>query len=115
MKGKNLLILLILAALLVAGAVMTRKRTPYAPPSAIGTLLLPSLKVNDIEKVTIRSKVSTATLTKIKGQWVSADIFNYPVDYKRLHGALTDMNELKISSVIPVTPQQLSALRLTAP
>ena len=115
MKGKNLLILLIIAALLVAGAVMTKKQKPHAPPSAIGTLLLPDLLVNDIEKMTITSRSSITTLTKVNGQWVSKDMFNYPVDYKKLHDALLDLNELKIGSVIPVTPKQISALQLTPP
>ena len=55
MKGKNLIILAVVAAVLVAAALWRTRKGEEAPPDLIGKPVLSELPVNDISKLVVVS------------------------------------------------------------
>ena len=115
MKGKNLFILVVLAVVLVAAAVFVRRKDSSAPPDDVGKLLMPDLAVNDIEKVVINTGSATTTLARVEGKWVSAERYNYRIDFGKLREVLIDLYEAKIGDVIAGAGKRLKALGMIAP
>lgn len=99
MKPGKLLILVIAAALLVAGAVWSGRQRQANPPSAVGRLLLPKLDLQSIARVEIAHNGAPVALVRGDDGWTVTNLFGYPVDMDKLQTALLKLAELKIGEV----------------
>ena len=115
MKVKNLIILLVLAVILIGLAVLSSRDKSRSATNVIGTLILPDLPVNDVEKLVVSSSSDTLTVAKVEQVWVVPQKFNYPADFTKIRDVLLKLSELKIGQVIHVDESQRPNLKMTAP
>lgn len=115
MKGKNLLILVLLAVALAALAVLTSRKEKELAPDLLGRYVLPNLPVNDIEKIVVYSEQSTVTVTRVDNVWLSPDKFNYPVDFGKVRECLLKLAELRIGQMVQVDNDERSELKIISP
>ena len=94
MKGKNLVILIVLAVVLVAAAVLMSKKQAAPSPASIGKPVLAGLPVNDIRKIVISSDQGTSTVVRIDDTWCVANDYNYPADFARVRDLLLKLSDL---------------------
>lgn len=115
MKGRQLLILAVVAVILVVGAVVTSRKDARPAPEAVGKLVLPDLPVNTVEKIVVRSAAGTATVVCLDNAWVMPDRFRYPADFNKVKDTLLKVSELKIGDVMRVDDAQRARLKLLPP
>jgi hypothetical protein len=115
MKGKNLAVLLVLAAVLVGAALLTSRRREPPAPERIGKPVLPDLAVNDITRITLTAADSTATLARVEGTWEAPARHGYPADFGRIRDFLLKLADLTVGQVVVVTAAQRPALGLVPP
>ena len=116
MKGKNLLILVIVAGVLVGLAVMTSRKQPVSePPEVVGEALLPDLPLNDVQAIVVTSADREARVEKAEDAWVCRNKFDYPADFKKIKDALVRLSELKIGQVVTASEGQRGELDLLPP
>jgi hypothetical protein len=115
MKGKNLLILLVVTAVLIAVAIFSSREKTLPSASVIGKKLLPDLDVNEITTVCVRSTSETATLKRTEDGWVSVESYNYPVDFDKLRKALLSLADIKIGQAVNVDDAMRDELRMHPP
>ena len=115
MKGRNLLILFAVTAVLIVLAVVSSREK--APPSisVVGKKLLPDLPLNDIAVVRVCSASQTATVKRVESGWVSVDSHNYPIDFDKLRRALLSLNDLKIGQAVTADDAVRDELRMYPP
>lgn len=100
---KKSLILIVILAALVGVAVVTKKqkeaRLSEIARRGVQTreLLLPSLDVNAIKAVQVKSKDHEANLRQTENGWVVMERDNYPADFDKLSRALMELRETKIA------------------
>lgn len=109
--------LLILAGILVAlGLIAYLSSRPSKPAltqgMASGDVLLESLDLNAIVKITIASSNATVELARKDGIWVAESLFDYPVDFEKLRGQLTALPGLKIGQLVRGGESMLEELGL---
>jgi hypothetical protein len=115
MKGKTLLILVVLAVVLVGLAVLTSRREASSTPAAAGKLALPDLPVNDVRKIVLTDGASTATVARVNDVWVSADKYGYPADFEKVRAALLKLSEMKVGQVMKIDEDQRARLKMAPP
>jgi hypothetical protein len=115
MKGKQALILVVVAVALVAGALLSSKNRSSGTGDLMGRLVLPDLPVNDIETITITSAAGAATLNKNGDTWVSGERFNYPLDFQKIKGVVLKLSEMKIGQAMRLTDKQRADMKMLAP
>ena len=115
MKGKNLIILAVVAAVLVAAALWRTRKGEEAPPDLIGKPVLSELPVNDISKLVVVSPNNTATLVRAESGWVAADRFNYPAEFSKIKETLLKLSNLKIGQIVEAEPNQRAAMKMLSP
>ena len=115
MKSKNLVILIVLAAVLVAAARLTsgNRRAGAAPAS--GEPLFPRLDLTAVRAVEIASEGKTLRIEQRDDGWAVTNAFGYPADLSRLRPALLALSELKAghrqpggASIDPATATEVS-------
>ncbi len=113
MKGKQLLILIVVAAVLGAIAFISSRDRDRRHPSRTGDLLLADLDLNQVMQVEITQAGATATITQVDQQWVIPAKFGHPADFDKFREAMRQLSELKIGSEIELTDAQRDSLELT--
>ena len=106
MKAKNLVLLIVVAAVL-GGLAYLKSRPSSAPgagASANGQLVLPALdkteNLNRIAEIVVAGPGSTARVSCVKGKWVAADKFGYPVRFDTVSRFLVTLSGLKVGQQI---------------
>jgi len=115
MKGRNLVVMVVLAAVLVGVAVLTSREKGESTPDVVGGLLFPDLPVNDVEKIVIRSGRETATVARLDKKWVAPGKFNYPADFTKIRDTLLKLSDLRIGQLVRVDDDQRASLKLNPP
>ena len=116
MKPRNILILIITAAVLAAAAVFTRKDDAKQKTSAhLGDHLFPSLDVNAVRKIEMTTPDSTVTIARVDGAWVVTEKFGYPASFGRVKEFLLGLTELKQGMEVPANDDDRASLQLLDP
>ena len=115
MKGKNLLILVVLALILAGLAVVTSRRSQNAPPDLVGKSVLPDLPVNDIAQLVVRSGPETSIVEKVGGTWLSRSRYGYPADFSKVKDTILKLAELKIGQVVKADDALRAKLKMVPP
>jgi len=121
MKGKNLFVLVVVAALLVGLAYWTSrsKERHVAASDEIGKYVLPSLQgadaLNKMAKIVVESGSSTITVAKVDDVWCVPAKHGYPVDNAKLREFVLALADLKVGQVVPADGKQMEALNLLPP
>jgi hypothetical protein len=115
MKPKNLIILVVVAAVLAGLAVLTNRDKATSTPDVLGNSILPDLPVNDVARIAVRTRAMTATVERVEGTWIATSKYNYPADFSKVRGALMKLSELKIGQVARLNDEQCDALKLHPP
>jgi hypothetical protein len=115
MKLKNLIVLLVVAAALVALAFLSSRKQMPQEPDAIGKPVLPDLAVNDVARIAVRSATARTSVALEKDAWVVPDRYNYPADFSRIKDTLMKLADLKVGQVVRADEKQRAQLRLTMP
>ncbi|MDA0321913.1 MAG: DUF4340 domain-containing protein [Verrucomicrobia bacterium] len=116
MKPRNILILIITAAVLAAAAVFTRKDESKQKTSAqLGDDLFPSLDVNAVRKIEMTAPDSTVTVARVDGAWVVTEKFGYPASFGRVKEFLLGLTELKQGMEVPANDDDRASLQLLDP
>ena len=115
MKGKNLLILVVVAVILAALAFMSSRNKARTSPDVIGKLVLKDLALNDVEKLVVSVPSCAMTFTRENDTWVAPTRFNYPADFQKIRGILLKLSELKVGQVMRLTDSQKASLKIVAP
>ena len=115
MKGKNLLILVVAALVLIGLAMLSSRDSSKSSPSAIGKLVLPNLPLNEVERVVVSTPTEAITLAKVDDTWVTPSRFGYPADFQKIKDAVLKLSELKIGQVMRLTDSQKAAMKIAAP
>jgi len=115
MNGKNLLILVILAAIMVALAIGTSKKNRKSSPAAIGKYVFPSLVVDEIEKITVHSTEGTTTVARINDVWSVIERQNYPANFEKIKEYLVKISDMKIGQVAKVDEAQKIKMKIVSP
>jgi hypothetical protein len=87
MKTRNLVLLVVLAGALIGWAAWTMRPQPKPGIALIGTKVLPSLPINQVNKIVLTTTNNTLTLAKVKGTWTVASRFNYPAAFDKIASA----------------------------
>ncbi|OGV58158.1 MAG: hypothetical protein A2283_21370 [Lentisphaerae bacterium RIFOXYA12_FULL_48_11] len=113
MKGKNLLVLIVLAVVLVIVAVNTSDNGSKSKPNVIGNNVFPDLVADDVEKIVITSTEGTTTVARVNDIWSVPDRFNYPADFNKLKDYLLKVSDMKIGQVMKLDEKQKASMKLT--
>jgi lipopolysaccharide export system protein LptC len=114
MKGKNLLVLVVLAVVLVGIAVLKKNREDRLP-DVMGKNLLPALQMNDLEKIVVNSQGATVTLAKSDETWVLPEKHNYPANFEKIKSLLLKLADIKIGQVVQIDDKQKAELKMQPP
>jgi hypothetical protein len=115
MRGKNLLILVALAVIVVLIALAGSRKKEAAPPDVVGRAVLPKLDVNSVEKIVLRSGVGGLTLARVNGVWCVPDKFGYPASFEKIRTALRKLVDMKIGQVVDVSDAVKGDLKMRMP
>lgn len=115
MKLKNLVVLVVVAAVLVSLAVVTSRRDNAPAPDAVGLKLLPDLPLNDVEKITVYTTQDTVTVARTSGIWTCPSRHDYPADFEQVRDILLKLAEIKIGQVVLVDDHQRGDLKMIPP
>jgi hypothetical protein len=114
MKVRNVILLLVVAVALIWYARHTSSaRKPVS--GRTGTMVLPALDLNAVERVQIASSDRTVTIARREDQWVCPSAHNYPIQFDKLKNALIKMADLKVGQVIQADVARREELKLAAP
>ena len=109
MKNKNLLLLILLAAILGIAAYLLNSGSKPSTPRLNGRTLLPDLEVSSIAKIECGKLVLSAG----DNGWVIDSYFGYPASRERLINNLLRLAELKVGQVVRgKKPGSTTALKL---
>ena len=100
MKGKNLLILIVVAAVLVGLAVSSSRKQSRPVSNLIGTKLFSELPVNDVERIVVKSGSSTVEVVRAESEWVLPSRYGYPANFSKIRDALLKLADMKIGQVL---------------
>jgi hypothetical protein len=112
MKGKNLVVLLVVAAALIALAVLTSKEKPTQAAAAVGKKVLPDLAVNEIERIVSVSGGATVTVARTETGWVLPAKFGYPADFKKVRDAVLKVQDLKVGQLVRLNDALRAKLKM---
>lgn len=114
MKNRQLLTLIVVAGILILGALFIRRSETSAMPQ-LGQPLYPDLRLNDITRVEIASPTDTTVLARKDGVWVCETRFDHPVRFEVLRNTLLLLEKLETSQPVSLTDEQRRLLRLAPP
>jgi len=121
MKGKNLLILVVVAGVLVGLAVLTsRKQKRHAVVATeIGKPVLAALQdpdtLNSIERIEVLSPGGTVTVARVEGAWVAPRKYNYPADFGKVRDFVRTLRDLEIGHTLKGGAAERRELELLTP
>ncbi len=103
MKGKQLLILIATAAILIIAAVYTSRDTYKKPPTRQGETIFPNLADSEINEIIIEKEDESLTIARINDIWVCRDKQDYTVKFDRIKDMVIRIADIKIGQVPTVT------------
>lgn len=112
MKGKQLLLLTIVAAILVGAAMLSMNKQSKHAATPAGGKALPGLAINDINSIAIKAPSETATVARVDGIWRVVNRYDYPADFGKIRDLLTKLADLKTLQSVRATVQQRRELHL---
>lgn len=115
MKIRNLVLLIMVAALLVGWAVFTLRPPKKPEIQLLGSKVLPELPVNRVHKIVLTTTNATLILAKGKDIWAVANRFNYPAAFDKIAESLLQLSELKVGQVVSTHGKGKSAFNLLDP
>ena len=117
MRPRNLLILVVIAAVLAGAAVIKNKRQRSADESsAMGTKLLVDVDLNKVAALSIRSADGSVELAAQEdGAWVASGRFGYPARFSKIRDFVLKLAELKIGFTVTADDQDRGLLKLLPP
>ena len=96
MKTKNLVILAVVAAALIAAACLVGNSSRPSAPKLNGKTILPGLSVADVARVEVGGKLTLAA--SVDG-WKVESLYGYPADRTKIRENLLKLTELKVGQV----------------
>ena len=99
MKFRNIVILAIVAAALVAAAKFTSGNRRARTPDIAGTPVLPGLDLAGVAAVEISESGSALRIEQSGDAWTVTNAFGYPADFARLRQAMIELADLKVGHV----------------
>tara|TARA_B100000809_G_scaffold249068_1_gene279922 strand:+ start:2221 stop:3450 length:1230 start_codon:yes stop_codon:yes gene_type:complete len=116
MKPKNLLILVVIAAVLAGAAVLkNRRQRTAADASRMGAKLVVDVDLNKVAAIAIRSGESTVELAQSGNAWVAPGRYGYPARFDKIKEFVLKLAELKIGFEVSADDQDRALLKLLAP
>jgi hypothetical protein len=115
MKGRNLVLLAVVFAILAGLALLTSKRKQQPLPDQIGRPVFPDLAVNDIARIAVQSAQGRTAVARSKEVWVVPERYNYPADFARVKEWLMKLADLKVGQVVRADDRQRAELKLLPP
>jgi hypothetical protein len=115
MKIRQLVVLIVVAAVLIGLAVWSsRKESRRTAPAQIGAKALPGLdaKVNDVDAIVVRSATETARVARVDGTWRVTGKHGYPADFSKVRDLLIKLADLKVAQSLRATPALLKDLQV---
>jgi hypothetical protein len=112
MKGKNLVVILVVAAALIVLAVLTSREKPTQAASVVGRKVFPDLAINDVERLVAVSAGATVTVAKAESGWVLPGKFGYPADFKKVRDAILKLQDLKIGQLARLNDAMRAKLKM---
>jgi hypothetical protein len=99
MKPRQILLLLVSAAILIVLAALSGKRREAPAVAQSGSLLLPGLELNRIAAVEVAAAGKALRLARVDERWCVTNAYNYPADFARLSQRLIALRDIKIGQV----------------
>jgi len=117
MKGKQLLLLLLLVGVIGGGAWYLQKGNQESwsgGAKGAGAKVL-EFPINDVSHVQLKSSGSEANLVKKDEQWTVQERAGYPASFEQVSGLLRKLWDLKTVQEVKVGPSQMPRMELTEP
>ena len=117
MKGKHLLLLLLLVGLAGAAGYHLYKDSSAAWNAAGGTAggRVLDFPINDVARVAIKSATGELHLVKKGDEWTVQERADYPADFGQVSDLIRKLWEIKTVQEVKVGPSQFARLELTEP
>jgi hypothetical protein len=115
MKTKSLLILVVLALLVAAGAYFSARKTDTGVPSRIGQKPFADCDFNAVTRITVIGSDATTTVVRAESGWILPELHNYWADFDKIREFIRTLAELKIGDVLRLDDAQKGELLLNAP
>ena len=116
MKGKQLLFLLLLVAVLggIGYSLYRGNEHSWTGTSAGGGKVL-EFPINDVDRITIKEASGELTLLKKDDQWVVQERGQYPASFEQVSSLLRKLWDLKTVQEVKVGASQMARLQLIEP
>lgn len=118
MNGKQLILVLVALAALVAGGwgVMQWQRGSYEVADArVGQKLLPGFKVDEVAEIAITEPGATLTLVRTDRGWTVKERGGYPASIDAIRDLLVKLEALKVAQAEGITDALRPRMQLAAP
>jgi hypothetical protein len=116
MRMKTLIILLLLLGVLAGtAAILVYRNSSQRTAKVLGSRLLPSLPVNEVASLTVRSARQTVSMLKKEGGWVVEERFSYPADFGKIADLVRTLKEAKVGREFAGSDETLGRLALREP
>lgn len=116
MKGKQLFILLILAALAVGGwYYLSPESFSRSSKKARAEGKILDFPINDVERIKIKSSEGELNVVKKGATWVVPERADYPANFEQVSGFIRKLWELKTVQDVKVGAKQMPRLELDEP
>lgn len=118
MKGKQLGILVVAAAVLGGTGWYVRNRGEQATESArvgMGQKLLGEFDVNNVKALRVVSGTNAVNVALSGEQWIVKERGGYPANYSTISDMVRKLSDLKVTKPLNIGPSRLAALELVNP
>jgi hypothetical protein len=115
MKGKQLLILAVVAAVLIIAATKSGQRELDTSLDWVGKRVLAEMDMNAVDVITITGAAASASIRRTDTGWVVNEKFGYAADFDKIRDTVIDLVEAKVADVIDLEPAEHSRLGIAAP
>jgi hypothetical protein len=117
MKGKQLLILVVLVVLLGGIGLWLQKRnqSSWSESGAGAGAKVVEFPINDVTHVIVKGPGGELNLVRINDEWTVRERGDYPANYEQVTGLLRRLWDLKTVQTVKVGPSQFARLELVEP
>ncbi|HJT80987.1 MAG TPA: DUF4340 domain-containing protein [Chthoniobacterales bacterium] len=118
MKGKQLVVILILLAVVGGAGIFWYNRTTESWKTAsgpAGNKKLVDFPINDIAQVTIKDRGAETNVVRAEDGWKVKERHNYPADFEAISSLLRKLWELRPVQEVEAGPSQFARLELNMP
>ena len=117
MKGRSLIIMIAVAAVLIIAAVFTsRDESRSRPENLMRSKVFPDLDVNAVHSIQLRSANGVTRIDRMGGaNWVTPSRYGYPVRYIKVKEFLLELMNLTFGYQLPSDADTRAELKLIHP